>query len=181
MGFMIRFFIWRSKDQIHLISTLRNAHKIMGWALVVMTAAQCYFGWERFDETYDEEMLQFVYIFYFIIGLIYMIFELNHQLGSRFIFHPFAQFRRLLECRPRLLPEMSYHEVMDLISKGRKLVTYDDIVLDVAGYMWSHPGGAVMFEVSLGQDAGKYLHGCSSISEKFNPYEHSRHAFKLAR
>ena len=76
---------------------------------------------------------------------------------------------------------MSHAEAMKLIKGGRKLVFYDDLVLDVAKYRWSHPGGKIMFDKTIGEDMGKYLHGCSSIGGKFNPWNHSAQAFKIAR
>lgn len=76
---------------------------------------------------------------------------------------------------------MTHAEAMELIKSGRKLVFYDDLVLDVGNYRWSHPGGAIMLNKSIGQDVGKFLNGCSSIGGKFNAYNHSHLAFKLAR
>ena len=76
---------------------------------------------------------------------------------------------------------MSHAEAMKLIKSGRKLVFFDDLVLDVSTYRFSHPGGAVMFNKSIGQDVGKYLNGCSSIGGKFNPWNHSPQAFRIAR
>lgn len=38
-----------------------------------------------------------------------------------------------------------------------------------------------MIEKSVGQDLGKYLHGCSSINSNFNAYNHSYRAFNIAR
>jgi len=68
---------------------------------------------------------------------------------------------------------MSHADAMMKISQGAKYVFYDDLVLDVGNFQWSHPGGSIMFEDTIGQDMGKYLHGSSSIGGNFNPYDHS--------
>ena len=46
-----------------------------------------------------------------------------------------------------------------LLSKGRKLVILEDIILDISSYMFDHPGGAQVFLQNIGKDVSKYFYG----------------------
>jgi hypothetical protein len=76
---------------------------------------------------------------------------------------------------------MTHAEAMAAIESGKKYVFYDDLVLDVNRYRWSHPGGSIMFQNTIGEDMGKFISGCSSIGGTFMPYNHSMMARKLCR
>ena len=175
MGLLTRFNIWCNKSNVHVIGTLRYAHQLVGTTLLILSAVQIWYGYEAFNDEYDVDRQWITYMFWWILLVLYAVLELNHQLGVRYLIHP------LNECRRCALPEMTHAEAMQKIALGKKLVFYDELVLDVGNFRWSHPGGSIMFENTIGQDMGKFLHGSSSIGGSFNAYNHSHQALKLAR
>lgn len=46
-----------------------------------------------------------------------------------------------------------------MIEEGRKLILLDDLVLDVEGYMFVHPGGKFLIENNVGRDISKFFYG----------------------
>ena len=65
-------------------------------------------------------------------------------------------------------------EILEEIKRDRKeWVFYDEFILDVGGFKWNHPGGRYIFPLVYGQDAGKFINGCSSISDDLRPHKHS--------
>jgi hypothetical protein len=110
-----------------------------------------------------------------IFIIIYAVLEANLRYGHHLSTHP------CLECRKCSLPPITHKEASDRIANGEKLVFYDDLVLDIKRYRWSHPGGSVMFERCIGEDMGKFINGCSSIGGYFNPYTHTDMSKKLCR
>ncbi len=46
-----------------------------------------------------------------------------------------------------------------MISKKRKIVLLEDLVIDVTDYASSHPGGKFIFDKMTGKDIGKYFYG----------------------
>ena len=45
------------------------------------------------------------------------------------------------------------------ISRGKKLVLIDDLILDVGTFMYNHPGGRFVLEQYIGRNIGKLFWG----------------------
>ncbi len=45
----------------------------------------------------------------------------------------------------------SYEDLEKAVAKGRKLVVYEDIVIDVTNFIAEHPGGAQTLEQYVGK------------------------------
>jgi cytochrome b involved in lipid metabolism len=58
---------------------------------------------------------------------------------------------------------MTEEEFENLVSKGRKLVILDNLVLDVEKFMNCHPGGRWNIEHNIGKDIAKFFYGGYSI------------------
>jgi hypothetical protein len=149
----------------------------LGWAQAVVAWVAIFYGWEAYEETFDTDgdwnaCLAGI----IVLVVLYAALELNYRYGHLLSTHP------ILECRSVKLPAITHKEATErIIVKGQKLVFYDDLVLDITRYRWSHPGGAIMFERCIGEDMGKFIQGCSSIGGSFNPYTHSEMSKKLCR
>ena len=78
MGMLTSLNVVCNKKNVHIASTMRNAHQILGWALAVLAAVQIYYGWDIFDDDYDDDRRGTVYIGYAIICALYLVLETNH-------------------------------------------------------------------------------------------------------
>ncbi len=47
---------------------------------------------------------------------------------------------------------MTYEDIENATADGRKLVVYEDIVIDVTNYIVEHPGGADSLERHIGKE-----------------------------
>ena len=54
---------------------------------------------------------------------------------------------------------MTTEEFDAAIRKGKKLVIFDDLVLDVSKFQWFHPGGRFLITQNVGRDISKFFHG----------------------
>jgi hypothetical protein len=94
---------------VYSISTFSATHQVIGWALLVLSFTNIYYGWDIFHDRTDEDntwMAPTAYILYLILfGLL----ELNHRVLSRITTHWLAEYRL------PTLPTMTHKEVMDAI------------------------------------------------------------------
>jgi len=61
--------------------------------------------------------------------------------------------------KPETLPAMSTEEMNKRIAKGRMLVVIDALVHDVTSFAHEHPGGQLLIEQAVGQDATARFNG----------------------
>jgi cytochrome b involved in lipid metabolism len=170
LGLISAFLIWKRKH-IHQISVMRTAHKILGYALTIIGLWNLWTGWEMYDDDWHGLMTAL----YTIIGVTYFLLEIRHQVAIHF---PAIKY---LDCRRANLPEMTHQAALNKVFReGKKWVFYDDLVLDVAPFVNSHPGGAIFIKKAYGEDMGKYINGCSSFGEHYLPYDHTNQARDLA-
>ena len=93
MGILIRFYIWCNKENIHIIGTMRAPHHLIGWSLGVISSVQIYYGWEIFEEDYDDDRMWIPWLGFIILLCVYGVLELNHQLGPLLLKHPLLEWR----------------------------------------------------------------------------------------
>jgi Cytochrome b5-like Heme/Steroid binding domain len=77
------------------------------------------------------------------------------------IFHRRAGSKHVVFVQPEAF--MTQQEFQSLVSKGRKLVILDDLVLDVESFLTRHPGGQWNISHNIGKDIGKFFYGGYSI------------------
>lgn len=74
------------------------------------------------------------------------------------------------------LPLISRFQFNNLVRSGRKLVLFNNNVLDVETFMGEHPGTRFVIEENIGREIGKYFYGAYSLEENVAPHVHSRYA-----
>jgi hypothetical protein len=82
---------------------------------------------------------------------------------------------------------MTEEEFEKRVKDGEKLVILDNLVLDIGGYAYAHPGGAHLINYNTGRDISKFIYGSYAlIGNSNNPkaktdrYTHSNVARKIA-
>jgi len=175
LGIVTRVFI-NIKSKVAPISVIRKAHHFLGWCLNIAGLANAWIGWGMYVED-KNKFLTIIYVLLFIIyslleswGIVYLrITTVKTQVTTE-------NERRILLNKPK-----GFNKIHKLIIKDNKpWVFYDELLLDVGGYVDSHPGGSQMLKAVYGEDVGKYLNGSSSLPQ-FNPNYHSAKAFTFAK
>lgn len=87
------------------------------------------------------------------IAAIVVVFEYRHQLG--------LSEEEPFNCNTNTT--ITLDDFSDRLQKGEKLVTLDDLVLDVSGFMGEHPGGLFALEHNVGRDISKFFYGGYSL------------------
>ena len=75
---MATFNVVFNKRNVHIVSTLSNGHKILGWALVVLASVEIYYGWDIFHDDFDDDRRWIAYTGYAILLFLYALLEVNH-------------------------------------------------------------------------------------------------------
>lgn len=173
-GFLASYFKIFTKN-VQGMTLITRAHKVVGYALLICGLINCWKGWVLYGDGISKNLM---ILGFALAGAIFMVFE-NYQIfvrnGRR---NPLALN---ISCTKNKVPDkykkMSHVKVMSLVSKGKKLMFYDELVLDVGHFRLSHPGGSFMISECYGEDVGKYMVGCSSYGGNILPYAHSLKAF----
>ncbi|CAG9336277.1 unnamed protein product [Blepharisma stoltei] len=159
-------FLQSKSSHFGLISQIRRIHKVTGYSMVIGGLLNNSYGWDIFSSAS---------LYHAGLGIvlgIWALFEVRHQI---------SYWWAGLLCR-RTLPAMTHKEAMDMIvEKNAKIMFYDELVMNVKHFITSHPGGGFMLEDAIGEDAGKYLVGCSSTNGDLLPYAHSRPALDYTK
>ena len=164
-GMLGSYFKLFTKNTAATLSLLK-LHKLIGYVMYIAGLRNLYLGWDISKEGHPERML----IFYIPVPIIFLGFELYRKLYSSRAALP-----------DKKLKEMTHFEVMDHVKSGKKLMFADELVIDVSSFFRSHPGGSFMISKNIGEDAGKYMVGCSSYGGKYNAYDHSKNAFAMLK
>ena len=165
-GMMTSYFKIATKN-FHAVTLIRRAHKIVGYGLLISGFINCIKGWEIINNTGGLVLYALALI---VITILFAYLEIrqlcfkNKKIGA-----------------PEELPEMTHFEAMEKVANKEELMFADDMVVDVKHFQKSHPGGSYMIHDSVGEDAGKYMIGCSSYGGSMNPYTHSANALSMLR
>lgn len=74
------------------------------------------------------------------------------------------------------IPTISLFQFNNLVKIGRKLVLFNNFVVDVEPFMDEHPGTRFVLSQNIGRDIGKYFYGAYSMEEDVAPHIHSHYA-----
>ena len=74
-------------------------------------------------------------------------------------------------------------QIVSEIEKGKRLVIFDNLVLDLNGYENVHPGGRFNLRHNIGRDISKFFYGGYSLinKPKSAPHTHSYEALRILR
>jgi hypothetical protein len=73
----------------------------------------------------------------------------------------------------------SRQQFENMIKEGRKLVTLDDLILDVEQYAEYHPGGAFVINHNVGREVDKYFYGGYALEDGMLGWRHSNISRKI--
>jgi ferredoxin-NADP reductase len=167
LGLIARFFMMYTKN-LSVIAMVRRMHRILGYALVALGFAACYYGEWVDDGNENPPVPPIIATVFWVV--IYGVLEILWQLGPNRV--------RLLKriCRKR--PVMTHAEVLERVEKEDMPYSfYDQYVLNMNHFTNPHPGGGFMIRETYGEDLGKYFSGTNGFGSVASGYKHSTKAF----
>ncbi|OMJ93868.1 hypothetical protein SteCoe_3057 [Stentor coeruleus] len=173
-GFLTSYFKIFTKN-VHAMTLITRAHKIVGYTLLICGLINCWKGWVLYGGRTSKALM---ILGFALAGVIFFVFECYQIFVRNGRRNPLVS---KISCTKNEIPDkykkMSHMKVMSMVREGKKLMFYDDLVLDVGHFCLSHPGGSFMISDCYGEDVGKYMVGCSSYGGNLLPYTHSLKAF----
>lgn len=179
LGILTKFLILYKKSMYLLLLT-RKVHHLLGWIIAVGGFVNVHIGWKI---NHYHTVQSYIYPAYGVLGFIYVVTELfrrkkvhrTHSVKNR----NEVESEQNSELMSTL---MTYSEYLkEIRSKGKKWVFYNDFVLDLSHFSYSHPGGSYLIEGIIGEDSAKYLYGISNYSREIPANQHSSYALKLTK
>lgn len=164
-GLLARFWTWKTTS-VQALSVTRRLHYISGWSLMVIAQIAIYYGLQGYK---PKEIDQLNWAFPTLAAIL-VVFETWHWFG--------ATVKRVLFKRPK----MTFKEVFDqVVLEDRKLIFFDNLVLDIRPFIDSHPGGSAVLYDSMGEDHGKYIYGVIGAGTQQAAFAHPQVMWKYVR
>ena len=79
------------------------------------------------------------------------------------------------------IPTISQFQFNNMIKAGKKLVLFNNFVVNVENFMDEHPGTRFVISHNIGKEIGKYFYGAYSLEQDVAPYTHSSYAASLIK
>ena len=79
------------------------------------------------------------------------------------------------------LETISQFSFNNMVKTGRKLVLFNNYIVDVESFMDEHPGTRFVINQNIGREIGKYFYGAYSMEEDVLPHVHSSYAANLIK
>lgn len=160
---------------VQATTLINRLHKIVGYALLICGLINCWKGWVIYGEGIGKILTVIGFI---IAGILFLGFELYQNFVKSEKLNPIKLFPDIkINASFSNLELMTHLQALEHVKNGKKLMFYDDLVLEVGHFALSHPGGSFMISDCYGEDTGKYMVGCSSYGGNLLPYTHSLKAF----
>jgi hypothetical protein len=154
---------WQSK--FAFLSKL--AHKLFGLVIILVSNFQVVTGLINIKSPVKDIIYVHFACYVMLVIIIEILFKLRYTYKQK----------GLIE-KPGL-PEMSPLMFEKLVKNGRKLVLFNNYIVDVESFMETHPGTRFVIAESVGTEIGKYFYGAYSIETNVQPHTHSSYAAGL--
>jgi cytochrome b involved in lipid metabolism len=150
------------KRNTQTIIALRTIHRLLAfgfWAFSMATITTGMLYYKNNFATNTDDYKYFPWLSLGIMGFIVLTNESYFQWIKRKE-DPFVTNKTL-----KNMKQEAFH---DMVAKGQKLVILDNMVLDVASFVYKHPGGAYLLEYNLGGDISKFFYGSYALDGNSN-------------
>ncbi|OMJ89737.1 hypothetical protein SteCoe_8002 [Stentor coeruleus] len=173
-GMLSSYFKIFTKN-VQATTLINRLHKVVGYALLICGLINCWKGWVIYGDGLGKILTILGFIAAGALFVTFEIYQIFVRNGRR------NPLRYIFSCTgnttPGNLMDMTHLSAIEQVKNGKKLMFYDDLVLEVGHFALSHPGGSFMISNCYGEDTGKYMVGCSSYGGSLLPYTHSLKAF----
>ena len=156
---------WKTKYAL----AAKMIHRLLGFAIVILANFQVMGGLYNFESPVKK--LIFVHWALYVVML--------------FGFELLYRFRYVYKSKGVInavdVPDISYEKYMEFIRNGRKLVLFNNFIIDVENFMSEHPGSRFVIEQNIGNDIGQFFYGAYSVEQEVAPHIHSNFAAMIMK
>jgi cytochrome b involved in lipid metabolism len=143
---------------------IKLIHSSLGYVIILSAQLTALFGGYKYAEMSGIPMYETIAVQVFTLFFATLLsLEISYRLKLE-TYVPFSDEQK---------PIITTEEFEERVKKGENLVFLDDLVLNVSGYKWEHPGGSFVFDLNKGRDVSKYFYGGYSLEGGVRPYTHS--------
>jgi len=182
-GLIVRW-LQTSSTSFSAIYQTRRLHKSIGWIMAILGVLINISGFWLVESELDE--VSGILFWTAICTLICVSFEIDHKwinlIPSQCVVWAKLKLSKRFPFLYKASRSITHREALkEMTMKNKDYMFYEEFVIDITDFKFSHPGGAYMLNDSIGEDTGKYMIGCSSANGDLEPYTHSSESFDLLK
>lgn len=135
---------WNTKRLV----MMKWVHKSAGILLLLFSQITLFYGAKLYAGVHHAVSYKLMWVSFAFWVCLILVCEVLHQLRLRR--QPEFNSSKTL---------VTHHEFLEKIKKGEKLVILDDMVVDISGFLLTHPGGRFALQHNIGRDISKFFYG----------------------
>ena len=154
---------WKSKYA--LFSKL--GHQVFGLLIILVSNFQVVTGLVN----YESPVKNLIYLHFAVYLIILVFMEILYRYRYKY------KGKGLVN--KQNVPEYSQLQLNKMIREGRKLVLFNDYIVDVESFLDEHPGTRFVLTENLGREVGKYFYGAYAVEHDMPSHTHSSYAASI--
>jgi len=171
-----------SLNPSRMFTNILRGHKLIGVLLVIMTMINITLGIGFMISS----LVPYFIVYMVVVGGVFLGLESlrrkpSSRKGSMAPSNDMSQKHAI-----QMLPMISIKEFnsstrikADKKTSAQKWVVFDDLVIDLDGYLNSHPGGRFILEASIGSEVTRFFRGQALYSKHVANHTHSKYALNI--
>ncbi|CAI2387249.1 unnamed protein product [Moneuplotes crassus] len=166
-GFASKISNSKSRKNLKFAKFSKIGHKLFGFILIFLSNLEVATGMY----CYRTPIRKLIFIHFTVMVLCIALFEYIYSLH-------FDYFGKGVLKKSDLV-KYTREEFDSLVQQGRKVVLFNNYIIDVASFIDEHPGTALAITQNIGQDVGKYIFGATGMNCDVPKYCHSSYSIKI--
>lgn len=158
---------WKATKNVKFATYTKLGHKLLGFALIFLSNIEVATG----IYCYRTPIRKLIFVHLTVLILLTAVCE--------YVFNVNCEYHGRGVLKKRNLPKYSNAEFDSLIKSGKKLVLFNNYIIDVSTFAVWHPGTAYAINECIGMDIGKYFFGTTHDVRDVPRYSHSSFAAKI--
>lgn len=154
---------WKSK----WASFSKLGHQCFGLFLILFSNFQVATGLVNYESPVKNLIYVHFAVYLVILAIIEILYRWRYKYTDKGV------------VKKENVPIITQLQLNTMVRNGRKLVLFNNFILDVESFMDEHPGTRFVIAENIGSDIGKYFYGAYSVEADVAPHTHSSYASTL--
>lgn len=174
---------WSRKEKV---TNFAKFHRYLGYVMLFLGNLTCGIGTLLYclHFVHNEYRTHSLFIgptaffgFCLAVGVVEFRFRKKYKESKLVLFNPVIKLGK--ESKVKIF---SSHEIDEGVEQGRKLLLFDNLILDLDGYERLHPGGKFVLNRNVGRDISKFFYGGYAMVNYpgVKPFAHPPPALEIA-
>lgn len=142
-------------------------HQVFGLAIILLSNFQVVTGLINYDSPVKGLIYAHFAVYLVLLGIIEVLYRIRYKYKEKGI------------VQKEGLPTVTHFHFNAMLRSGRKLVLFNNHIVDVESFMDEHPGTKFLISENIGCEIGKYFYGAYTIDNDMKPHTHSSYAAEL--